>query len=484
MCSQDFDRVNGSDEPSVLASAYFDLGARKRDARIFFGVLAPCADSVYLVGSFNGWCETHELSQNRFGIWQTSLSSDEISDGDRYKFKVYSCGSAVYLTDPYSFETDGEPYFNSVYREQPSDDEAMLCDGRASACFAQPLNIYEIKADGWLRYDDGDAVDFVSLSRELLPYVLQMGYTHVSISGVFEEYCGFDASSPGEVCFALGGKQGGIDALRSFVRLMHSASVGVLMDWRVGKSFGQIEADLAFYTQNALYWIDCFGVDGFVINYSDTHTSEFFKRLVHSVKSERASVSIIVKYSAERGMPFADASVRECGAYSVYFKSAGDHRSRLYLKAAAMSYLLLKEGKMLTRMGYEIGQDCGDCFDRRLLEDGINAAYQLFCSELSHIYLSRSSVWGCGGCRSSLIQTEYGGVRVIRRRSEDSELVLAVDLLGGGGEAFISSRCEWRVLLDSSEMLGGGASAAKKEDRRGIRIGLMPYGAVLLERII
>ncbi len=461
MCSRGFDKVDDSEELSLLAGAYNGLGARKRGARVYFGVLAPCANEVYLVGSFNSWREEIRLSRNELDVWQTSIDAKEISDGDTYKFKAYIGDEVVYLSDPYAPMTDGEPFFNSIYKEGWGRQLDACEVSSNSACYGHPLNIYEIKTDGWLCYDDCEAVDYVTLSREILPYLLQMGYTHVCLSGI----CGGSFSQ----------KQGGEAAFKTFVDTFHSAFVSVLVDWQIGCE------DIGILKDRALSLINSCGVDGFVADCNDARTSEFFGELVHSIKSERPETVFIVRSDDGLFPSFADAAVKECGAYRKYFRQACDDDMKLRINAAAVAYLLLKDGRMLTRMGCEAGQYWKhDLFDRRVFESLQNARFQLFFSKLSELYLARSEIWGCG--ISEPMEADNGEIRLMIRSSSDSDIILATDLSGRGGRALIPHG-EWNVILDSSSTLGYDKAQITSEHNRGISITLPAYGAVVLERI-
>lgn len=414
MRGQGFDKVDDSEKLSAFEGACYNLGARREGALVFFRVLAPLADEVFLVGSFNGWADDLRLTKNQAGIWQASISRDEISDGDRYKFKARVGEEIIYLSDPYAVENDGEPYFNSVYRE--GDHHEEFCSGR-------PLNIYEIEEDGWYCYDGCREVDYATLSRELLPYLLQMGYTHVCVSGACNQ------------------AQGGEVAFKKLVDTMHSASVGVLVRTDTDGLIG-------------------LKADGTVTRVEDAESSGGPR---HRIELEGQ----------------AQIFIRDSGEYQKHYRQASaDKRPRR--DAAAIAYLLLKEGRMLTRMGCEAGQESRlECFDRRAFEPIANARFQLFCSRLGNAYLSNPEIWE----GSALSESESYGIKVMRRIAHDFEMILATDLFGGGGYVRIPAEGEWRVLLDSSSLLGYEKAAVSLDPNKAIGIMLPSYGAVLLERI-
>ncbi len=473
MSSQDFNRMNIPNEFSVLAGARHDLGANKCGARVLFRVLSPFADAVYLVGSFNNWSESNRLERNQFGVWQTSISAEEIKDGDKYKFKIYSEEKTVYITDPYAKETDGEPYFNSVYRENSIDNEKTSENGSDAKCGIYPLNIYGIHAAEW--FDERETVDFAALSDELLPYLLQMGYTHVSISGIPKEYGGFDNTH--------------VDSweetdreqpLSSFVRALHSAYIGVLVDLEL---YEDAASDIAPYVSRALCLIDTFGIDGFIINYNDAHGAEFFAELVHTVKSKREGVNVIVKATDGRDIPFADATVMESGAYRKFFRQKQGEKSRLCMTAAAITYLLFKKVKMQTLAGYEVGCEYAfDTFRRGIYESEANADFQFFYSELCSLYLSCPEAFGYGDGKAVSVEFDYVGIRVIERCSAASGFILAADFSGEGGNILLRANGKWDVLFDSTAKLCKGSATVRCEEGGELRLSLPPYGAVILGR--
>lgn len=418
MFAQGFDKVDDSETLSALTGAYADLGAHKRGAYVFFGVFAPFADEVCLVGSFNDWRGDISLSKKGDGIWQVSVDAATISDGDRYKFKAIADGEEIYLLDPYADETDGDPYFNSVYREREDKSPA------AADLQGCPLTVYEIESDNWLCYDGRTNIDYETLSRELIPYLLQMGYTHVSVSGACNQ------------------AQGGAEAFAKFTAAMHTAGIGVF----VRAPFGSA---------------DKCGVDGVV---ASSYGAECFGGLVHKIELEGSGRAELIKDSA---------------AYRKDFIYATDDM-KLRRNAAASCYLLFKEGRMLTQMGCESGREYAlEVFERRCVESEDSARFQFFASELNHAYLSNPEIWR----GTPISESENYRVRITGRNSEDFEMVLITDLSGNGGVARVFATGEWRIALDSSSLLGYESAEITRENDRIIRIRMPQYGAVLLERI-
>ncbi len=481
MCAQSIDNFGGSDDPSVSVGAYGCLGAHKKGTRIFFGFFAPYAERVFLVGSFNDWCESNPLSKKEKGIWVIGIHQNGISDGDAYKYKVYRDGKAYYYADPYAMETDGFPYYNSVYRDAGRIVNDLHVKQRHIGCFERPLNIYEIGAD---RYTSNNG-DYASLAREILPYVLQMGYTHVSMSEMCEMYYDSNDRKEYQVAFAPSARRGGAGAFYEFVRLMHDFDVGVLLDWNTEKYFGDIDADVAFYTKNALYWLNCYGIDGFVLNEDKVHGEEFFERLVHSVRSEIGDAYFISKNAGTSTSSAANESVKCCYGYIDLFFNEQNNSDAYRINAAAMAYLLLKDGMMITRMGNEIGISCNEdklLFSKNIVDDQEKARFQLFSSELNNLYLSYPQLWRCGDCPAAAIQCDHGGIRILHRGCGEDELVMVFDISGKGGDICISETGEWQTIFDSDSLLSGSLDPIQAEFGEGAYLSLSPYGVSVIKR--
>lgn len=415
MFAQGMDKVDDSGKLSALTGAYADLGARKEGACVFFRVSAPFADEVILFGSFNGWGDGISLEKGDHGIWQTNIPSDMIPDGCKFKFEAKVGDATVYLSDPYAAEDDGEPYFNSVYREAAQNTLAVSQSG--------PLNVYGLDPDRWFCYDGCREVDYKTLSRELLPYLLQMGYTHVYIFGRLNE------------------RQGGESGFIEFVDALHSASIGVFTD----EGFGLTDKSY---------------IDG----------------IITRVDSNECSCGLVHKISSKDGE--REINILGSGAYINCFNVASADK-QMRRRAAAMAYLLFKEGRMLTRMGCETGRGGIDVFDLRSFESAACASFQIFCSELAEIYLSNPEI----GSGSALTESCGYGIRITARHAEELDLVLVTDHSGNGGLATLPVSGEWRVILDSSRLLGYESAVVSSYNDKSICIALPSYGAVLLERI-
>lgn len=347
--------INCESDLSRPCSACDHGGSFNDNKRRFFSIISNAAEKVFLVGSFNSWSESHPMQRDG-NEWKIFLESDEISDGDVYKFKIYTNGEVIYVSDQNSPESDGEPYFNSVYREaeitkKPKTDPEHR------------LNIYLVKANAWAYGSDGKPLPYEMLSNELLPYLMQMGYTHVALSGIFSA----DLATPRT-------EQGGERGLGELVRKMHSRRIKVLICAECTGINPHRAAD------RLAHWANVLNADGILIDAPQNNNLEFYYELYSSVKRINGEISVIA--NRDKQIP-ADITVRECPPCDDPTKIAAEAKE-----------ILLGDGMMLTRAGTELGiLDRNAPFDYKRAERADIAALQRSLSDLNRIYLSNREMW-------------------------------------------------------------------------------------------
>lgn len=457
-------------------------GARKRGARVFFMISAADAESVWLVGSFNGWGNSHPLSRTPSGTWETSLSVSEIKDGDAYKFKICASGCEIYVTDPYAVENDGPPHFNSVYRDISDELPHTYENEDHVGCLGIPVNIYEIRTDKWS--SGNGAARYGEMANETLPYILQMGYTHICLSGVYENYYDHAHTRGEQAYFAPHREQGGIDELRELVHSMHALGVGVLLDWRISHVPEEVAGE-RFLIDNALYWLDIYGIDGFMIG-GDATDADTLSRIIDAIKSEKTEAYFIAReVDSNARIAGVDAVVKDCDALCSMLATPKNDADRLRMKMAARAYLAFLEGRMTTCMGCEIGQARWDAeeigIDAALADKRENACLQLFVSDLNSLYLSRSCLWQSDRRIRMLSGYEDSGIAVLECSCEDGRLVLAVDLSGRGGDTYLPEYEGLSLLLSScAQRYGGEEREVFSKNSRGAVVTLQSYGVAVL----
>jgi 1,4-alpha-glucan branching enzyme len=285
---------------------YYKLGAHPVTldglAGTHFAVWAPNAERVSIVGSFNLWDGRRHAMQTRgaSGIWE--LFIPDVGPGTEYKYEIRTRGGgSVLKSDPYGFAMQLRPDNCSVVASLEGHDwgDGDWMQRRAAGDpLTRPINIYELHPGSWRR-DYARTPPFLNwreLADELIPYVLDLGFTHIELMGVAEHP--FDGSWGYQVVgyFAPTARFGTPQDFMHFVDRCHQAGLGVIMDWvpahfprdahglaefdgtalyehadpRLGEhtdwgtkifNYGRHEVR-NFLVANALYWLDQYHVDG------------------------------------------------------------------------------------------------------------------------------------------------------------------------------------------------------------------------------
>jgi 1,4-alpha-glucan branching enzyme len=241
---------------------YDKLGAhpmRVGDASgVHFAVWTPNAQRVSVVGDFNDWDgRTHPMrSLGSSGVWEIFLPAARV--GHRYKFEIRSRQGEILLkTDPYGFAAEVPPLSASIVTQSAyewRDEEWMQGREAAAGWFARPMACYEVHLGSWARIaEDGDRyLTYRELAGRLIPYVEEMGYTHIELLPVMEHP--FSGSWGYQVTgfFAPTSRFGTPDDFRAFVDVCHQHGIGVILDWVPGH-FPKDAHGLARFDGTALY---------------------------------------------------------------------------------------------------------------------------------------------------------------------------------------------------------------------------------------
>lgn len=224
---------------------------------VLFAVWAPNALRVSVVGNFNNWDgRRHPM---RFhpanGVWELFLPG--LSEGDIYKYEIKTRyeGYIVKKADPVAFASEVRPNNASVIwdiNKYHWNDETWMTGRAARHETDKPISIYELHLGSWRR-KDGDAwLTYHDLIHDLIPYVKEMGFTHIELLPVTEHP--FDGSWGYQVTgfFAPTSRFGTPDDFMAFVDACHQADLGVLIDW-VPAHFPTDEHGLGFFDGTHLY---------------------------------------------------------------------------------------------------------------------------------------------------------------------------------------------------------------------------------------
>jgi 1,4-alpha-glucan branching enzyme len=207
---------------------------------VAFAVWAPNARRVSVVGDFNTWDgRRHPMRLHPgCGIWEIFLPG--VSTGAAYKYEIKTRdGSLLLKSDPYAFEAELRPRTASVVGELGGfewGDQEWIQRRASRNDRRSPVCIYEVHLGSWRRKpEEGNAfLSYRELADQLVPYVKEMGFTHIELLPVCEHP--FDGSwgyQPTGL-FAPTRRFGAPTDFRAFVDRCHREGVGVLVDWVPG----------------------------------------------------------------------------------------------------------------------------------------------------------------------------------------------------------------------------------------------------------
>lgn len=266
-----------------------------------FAVWAPDARRVSVVGNFNGWDGRRHILRrwSDSGVWE--LFVPHLQPGDFYKFEILGKdGKLLPLkSDPYAFRCEYPPGSASILAApdpSPWTDGAWMADRWTRQRHVSPVSIYELHLGSWRHRGDGGFLSYRELAEQLVPYVKELGFTHVQFLPVSEHpFYGSWGYQPLGL-FAPTARFGSLEDFKALVDALHGAGIGVIIDWvpahfpedahglgsfdgthlfehadpRKGRhmdwgtliyNFGRREVQ-NFLIANALFWLDRFHIDG------------------------------------------------------------------------------------------------------------------------------------------------------------------------------------------------------------------------------
>ena len=243
-----------------LLQGYKTLGAQvlTQDGIIGvrFAVWAPNAERVSVVGNFNNWDgRVHSMrAHGSSGVWEIFIPN--LTTNDTYKFEMRNrhTGAILCKTDPYGFEFEPRPGTASkisVSHHQWQDRDWLEARKKRDWLHA-PFNCYEVHLGSWQRNQQGHFLTYRELAEKLVPYVSEMGYTHVELMPISEhpltESWGYQTTG----YFGVTNRFGTPDDLRFLIDAFHQANIGVILDWVPGH-FPKDDWALARFDGTALY---------------------------------------------------------------------------------------------------------------------------------------------------------------------------------------------------------------------------------------
>ena len=268
---------------------------------VHFAVWAPNAARVSVVGDFNGWDGRRNPMRRRGGVGVWEIFIPGLGEGSVYKYEIRAAdGSLLPLkSDPVGTGAELRPQNASVVRRIDDfswDDGAWLARRGAAQSVEAPVSILEVHLGSWARGEGNRFLTYGELAEKLVPYAVDMGFTHLELLPVNEHP--FDGSWGYQPIglFAPTSRHGSPREFAAFVDACHRAGLGVLLDWVPGHfptdahglgrfdgtalyehadprqgfhqdwstfiyNFGRTEV-ANFLHANALFWLDRYHVDG------------------------------------------------------------------------------------------------------------------------------------------------------------------------------------------------------------------------------
>jgi 1,4-alpha-glucan branching enzyme len=268
-----------------------------------FAVWAPNAKRVSVVGDFNLWDGRRHPMRLRHsaGVWE--LFIPRLGAGERYKYEIVGPDGTVLpqRADPLARATERPPATASIVPQafdmRWTDADWMQSRSERHAKTA-PIAIYEVHAESWLRPegDPGGMLDWNALAEKLIPYVSDLGFTHLELLPIMEHPFGGSWGYQPLSQFAPSARFGEPHEFAHFVDACHRAGLGVILDWVPGHfpndshglghfdgtalyehadpregfhkdwntliyNYGRREVR-GFLIASALYWLETFHVDG------------------------------------------------------------------------------------------------------------------------------------------------------------------------------------------------------------------------------
>ena len=199
-----------------------------------FRVYAPEAEKVSVMGEFNDWNRDADyMTRDEQGIWEKFIPN--IPEYAAYKYSVWAKSGDVFdKSDPYGFHFETRP--GNATKAYDLDgyewgDASWLDWRKKHLPYSNPVNIYECHLGSWKMHEDGNFYSYRQLADELVPYVKEMGYTHIEFMPLTEYP--FDGSWGYQVIgyFAATSRYGTPKDLMYLIDKAHQAGLGVIMDW-------------------------------------------------------------------------------------------------------------------------------------------------------------------------------------------------------------------------------------------------------------
>ncbi|MFT7586772.1 MAG: 1,4-alpha-glucan branching enzyme [Cellvibrionaceae bacterium] len=224
-----------------------------------FVVWAPNAERVSLIGDFNNWDGRIHVMRKHIvdGLWE--LFMPNVGQGALYKYEIKTSFNdyTVTKTDPVGYFRELRPKTGAIVWDIDDytwQDQTWVDNRQIKQALSGPMSVYEVQFGSWRRKGEGgkDWYSYNDLTQELVPYLIEMGYTHVELMPITEYP--FDGSWGYQVTgyYAPTSRYGTPQEFMAFVDACHQNGIGVLLDW-VPAHFPRDEHGLGFFDGTSLY---------------------------------------------------------------------------------------------------------------------------------------------------------------------------------------------------------------------------------------
>jgi len=224
---------------------------------MLFAVWAPNAQRVSVVGDFNCWDGRRHPMRIRgmSGVWELFIPG--LGDGELYKYELRAKNGDIFIkTDPYAFMTEVRPKTAAITHtlSYTWHDKAWMQRREHTNQLALPLSIYEVHLGSWRRVaaQGNRPLTFREAAAELVPYVREMGYTHIEFLPLaahpFDPSWGYQVTG----YYSCAGQFGTPEDLMYLIDQCHQQGIGVIMDW-VPAHFPSDAHALAWFDGTSLY---------------------------------------------------------------------------------------------------------------------------------------------------------------------------------------------------------------------------------------
>jgi len=227
------------------------LEKEKDQSGVRFSVYAPEAQRILVSGSFNNW-EGIDLHRDHDGSW--SIFIPGVTEWSLYKYKIQKKdGFWIEKSDPYAFACEVRPKVGNLVVDLSGfnwNDKTWISKRRKH--FNEPLNIYELHLGSWMKRDGLFWMNYEELVHHLIPYIKDMGYTHIELMPLIEHP--FDGSWGYQAhgYFSLTSRYGTPKQFMHLINQCHINNIGVILDF-VPVHFVKDDFGLRYFDGSALY---------------------------------------------------------------------------------------------------------------------------------------------------------------------------------------------------------------------------------------